>query len=78
MPLTTSRFFWDLLIIVILANYFIIIPLVIAFNKDFAEFIGIEFLHNCYIGILILDVFVNCNTAVYEKGVIVLKRRKIL
>ncbi|KRX00772.1 Cyclic nucleotide-binding protein [Pseudocohnilembus persalinus] len=77
-PISTSRFIWDLIIILILALYFLIIPLVIAFDKDFVEFIKFDFLHSLLIGFLLFDILVNGNTAVFNKGVIVLEKREIV
>lgn len=57
--------------------YFTVIPLLIAFNMEHKEILGSSITHFILIGILILDIFINLNTAVFKKGIIS-NNRKII
>lgn len=51
--------------------------MMIAFNMKLKDMLGGGELHYIFMLFLLIDIFVNLNTAIFEKGIITFNRSKI-
>ncbi|EAR97551.2 cyclic nucleotide-binding domain protein (macronuclear) [Tetrahymena thermophila SB210] len=71
------RRLWDFVHIIILQYYFILIPIIIAFNKDLFNMVGQIVLNIVLIILLFIDILCNFNTSVIKQGQEI-KQRKVI
>lgn len=46
----------------------------IAFNLGYKDLLGTNYAHPFFVTLLVLDIFANFNTAIFDKGIISLNR----
>ncbi|KAL4446460.1 hypothetical protein ABPG74_001201 [Tetrahymena malaccensis] len=72
------RRIWDFVHIIILQYYFILIPIIIAFNKDIFELVGQIILNIILIVLLFIDILCNFNTSIIKQGQEIQQRKVII
>lgn len=75
-PDTTARTFWDMITFVSIIYQCMLLPFRIAFNPTFPATIS-----NIDIAIdilFIIDIFLNFNTGIYDRGILIMQRKMVI